>query len=44
VLVVCSGTALQSRLDTLDDVLTSMRWPVVGIVENTARRGWAGRR
>jgi Mrp family chromosome partitioning ATPase len=38
ILVVASGAALRRDLDRLDDLLRAMRWPLVGVVENTNRR------
>jgi|tagenome__1003787_1003787.scaffolds.fasta_scaffold20973096_2 capsular polysaccharide biosynthesis protein len=44
VVVLASGSARQSRLDSLDDVLKAMRWPIVGILESTGHRSFWGRR
>lgn len=40
VVVISSGTTLRSGLDDVQDVIRAMRWPVVGVVEVTARRSW----
>ena len=38
--MISSGTTLRSGLDDVQDVIRAMRWPVVGVVEVTARRSW----
>jgi hypothetical protein len=40
VVVISSGTTRRSSLDDVQDVIRAMRWPVIGVVEVTARRGW----
>ncbi|MGH3445515.1 MAG: hypothetical protein ACRDPB_09075 [Nocardioidaceae bacterium] len=43
-LVVCGGSARQTNLDHVNDVVQAMRWPVIGVLENTAHRHWRLRR
>jgi hypothetical protein len=38
VVVVCSGAPLQRDLDVVDDIVRTMRWPVVGVLDSGHRR------
>jgi capsular polysaccharide biosynthesis protein len=40
VIVVSAGTARRTSLEHVQDLVRAMRWPVVGVVEVTPRRGW----
>ncbi|MGZ4536416.1 MAG: hypothetical protein ACXVXE_12790 [Nocardioidaceae bacterium] len=40
VVVVSTGNALQRRLDSVNDGLEAMRWPVVGVVASAPLRRW----
>ena len=38
VIVVSSGTTARRDLDALDDLLRTLRWPMVGVVQNSSHR------
>jgi capsular polysaccharide biosynthesis protein len=44
VVVVSGGSVLESQLLTLDDLLQTVRWPVIGIIETVSRRPSGGAR